>query len=287
MHPYLFSDAGEPNLSSHLCRLTVYLSTLAKPISLYLTALFGLERIVTKIITKFFLTANAGHRLLFQRLFALSIFIGVTIIFALKLDQTIDYIPKNDFSSSVKSKLNPNIRGVDSNSTETLLTFEYCYRSMSIVTYAKIVSFTLIQSWFDYLLFSLIIFSSIIIVAHQYYILRFHQNSYSIWSINTKFFLSLSSCVILFEVILLLLHSIVANEDNRNTDTQVNFLQAMLMVYNIRSIYLPLIIFITQCHRLRELINEFFFVRPYLDQIDETDRSSNGVTAEARSSFIS
>ena len=51
---YLISGPGEPNLSYHTCRFIVYISTFAKPIGIYLTLLFSIERLFTKILSKFF-----------------------------------------------------------------------------------------------------------------------------------------------------------------------------------------------------------------------------------------
>lgn len=271
IHPYLFSDAGEPQLSFHPCRLVVYLSTFAKPISLYGTALFGWERIFTQILGRCFWKTNATRKL-FERVFSLSIVIGSITILSVKLYETLLLVPKNNVPSAGKSEVNPNVRGIDSNDTVFNFTFQYCFRSISASSYGRILSFALIQSWLDYILLGMIILSTSILMVDQFYLMRFHSNPSSKWNVNTQLFFILASCVILFEVILLRSHSIIADVANENSDTQVNNLQIMLMTYSIRSIYLPLITCLTQCHRLRELINEFLFFRPYLEQIDETDR---------------
>ena len=240
IQPYMLSGASEPNLSLHACRLVVYLSTFAKPIGLYLTALFSLERVFVKILAKFLLK-TAHHRQLFKRCYSLSIALGILLILAMRLYEILQFVPRN----SLNMKSTGNIRGVmqdtDSNATARVLNFEYCFRSMKVETYAKILSFYVMQYWTDYFCYALIFLVWIIILAHQCYFSHSQRRSASDWSVNTKLYLSLSSCVLVFEMLLLIIHSIVDNVDYNNTLTQVNFLQTMLFTFNLRAILLPLI----------------------------------------------
>lgn len=274
VQPYMLSGGSEPNLSLHTCRLVVYLSTFAKPIGLYLTALFSIERVFVKILAKFLLK-TAQHRQLFKRGYSTSIALGILIILSMRLYEIMQYIPPN--SPNMKSV--SDIRGVmldtDSNATARILHFRFCYRSMKVETYAKILSFYVMQCWSDYFCFALILLVWITVLAHQCYFGHSQRRSASTWSVNTKLYLSLSSCVLVFELILRMIHSVVDNLKYDNTLTQVTFLQMMLFVFNLRAMLLPLILCVTLCEPWKRFFNELLFARAYLENVDEIDRTSS------------
>ena len=74
---YMMSDKGEPNLSNHTCRFIVYISTFSKPIGIYLTFLFSIERLITTILSNFLLRFTK-YRQLCRRLFILFTFAVTT-----------------------------------------------------------------------------------------------------------------------------------------------------------------------------------------------------------------
>ncbi|CAF3354733.1 unnamed protein product [Rotaria sp. Silwood1] len=248
---HMLSGSGEPNLSFHTCRFFVYLSTLAKPIELYLTLLFSIERILTKNLLNSILSKN-NYRSYFKRFYSLLIFIGNPSI----------------SKSNIISREN----NIDNNNQTDQINFQYCYRSLNVETYAKILSFYTIQYWFEYGILTIISISFLSIIIYQYCLPFLRQRPSSRLSVNTKFYLSLSTCVILFEVVLLCLHFIITSVDN-NTDTQVNSLQIMLFVYNIRCILLPFMICLTTCSPLKQWIYQLIILRPYLDNINENDQT--------------
>jgi len=277
----MLSGSGEPNLSFHTCRFIVYISTFAKPIGLYLTLLFSIERLFTKILSNFiFRTTN--HRLLFNRLFFSFIFIGTSIILTIRLFEVLKLVNINQATSN-KNIISRQDMMNNNNSSDSILTFQYCYRSMSVETYAKILSFYIIQYWFEYVILVIIILVLLCIIINQYCLPRFQQRSSSPLSVNTKLYLCLSSSVILFELVLLLLHFVVDDVDFNNTDTQVNYLQTMLFVYNFRCILLPFIICLIICNPLKQWFNEFFILQTYLDNFDENDHTNTTINRSSSS----
>ncbi|CAF2743423.1 unnamed protein product [Rotaria sp. Silwood2] len=266
---YMLSGSGEPNLSFHTCRFLVYISTLAKPIELYLTLLFSIERICTKNLLNCISSTN-NYRLYFKRFYLLLILIGMSFIFSIRLYEILKFIKKNP-SISNSNIISQKNKIVNNNQTDPI-NFRYCYSSLNVEIYAKILSFYTIQYWLEYgilIIISLILLSLII---YQYCLPFLQQRSSSRLSVNTKFYLSLSSYVILFECVLLCLHFIISNADN-NKHTKVNSLQLMLFVYNIRCILLTFIICLTTCNPLKQWIYELIILRPYLDNFDENDQT--------------
>ncbi|CAF5031309.1 unnamed protein product, partial [Rotaria sp. Silwood1] len=94
VHAYMINDEGELNLSYHTCRFIVYISTFSKPIGLYLTLLFSIERLFTKILSKF-LVRFIYYRQLCQQLYRLLIFLGIIIILSTRLFQVLNIIIRN------------------------------------------------------------------------------------------------------------------------------------------------------------------------------------------------
>ncbi|CAF2229166.1 unnamed protein product [Rotaria magnacalcarata] len=264
----MLSGEGEPNLPIHLCRFTVYMSTFAKPVGLYLTLLFSIERLFSKNLLGFFLHKN-NYRLCFKRFYLSLILIGMSSIFLLRLYEVMNFV-KNNQSVSNSNTIPQETRN---NSSPRKPSFNFCFYLLSFETYAKILSFYSIQYWFEYVILSLISLILLCFVLNQYVLPRFHQRTPSRLSVNTKFYLCLSSCVISFELVLLCLHFIITKDGNNNSDTQVNALQTMLFVYNIRCIALPFIICLTTCDPLKEWIHELIILRPYQDKLDENDQT--------------
>jgi hypothetical protein len=270
IHPFLLGGNAEPNLSYHTCRFVVFISSFAKPISLYLTLVFSIERLITKVLLNLILRTNK-HRFLLKIFYL--VFIGIVIgcILSIRLYEILTLIKKDQL---ISNNNNNNISRQDMiNSTDRILDFQYCYRSINIQIYAQILSFYVVQYSIDYVLLGIISLILLSIIINQYCLPRFQQRSSVQLSVNTIFYLSLSSCVILFELVLLSLHAIVDKDENNNTDTQVNYLQTMLFVYNFRCILLPLIICLTTCNPLKECLYEFFIQHRYTDQINENDQS--------------
>ncbi len=279
---YMLSNSGEPNLQFHLCRFVVYMSTFAKPIGLYLILLFSIERIFTKILSNFILRTK-NYRLLFKKFYLIFIFCGICFILSIRLYEVLKFIQKNQSISNNNIIFRQNTD--NNNSTDRLLTFEYCYRSMNAETYAKILSFYIIQYWFEYVILAIIIFFFLCIIIYQYCLPYFQHRSLSSLSVNTKFYLSLSSCFILFELILQFLHMVVANVDNDNTATQVNYLQLMLFLYNFRCILLPFIICLATCDPLKQWLYELVILRPYLDNFNENDQTNSIIDRSFQRTF--
>ncbi|UJR26004.1 hypothetical protein I4U23_007350 [Adineta vaga] len=270
INPYMLAGSGEPNLSIHSCRFIVYVSTFAKPFGLYLTLLFSLERISTKFLGKF-LFRTAKHKLLFQKGFLLSIVLGICLILFIRLYEVIKFVKNNSSSNNtIFRQDNPD---TDYNSAESILTFQYCYRLMNIGTYGEIISFYIMQYWFEYVMFGIIALVLVGMILSQCCLPCFQQRSLVTLSVNTKFYFSLASSVILFELVLLLLHFIVDDIDYNNSDTQVNYLQTMLFVYNFRCIFLPFVICLILCNPLKQWFIECFIKHSYADQFDETDHT--------------
>ncbi|CAF3414091.1 unnamed protein product [Rotaria socialis] len=276
----ILSDGGEPNLPIHLCRFTVFMSTFAKPMGLYLTLLFSVERLFSNNLFSFFLNKN-NYRLCFKRFYLSLILIGISSIFLLRLYEVINFV-KNNQSVSNSNAISPK---TTNNSSSMQPTFIFCFRSLNFETYAKILSFYSIQYWFEYVILSLISLILLCFVLNQYGLPRFHQRTPSRLSVNTKFYLCLSSCVILFELVLLCLHFIITKDGNNNSTAQVNALQTMLFVYNIRCIALPFVICLITCNPLKEWIHELIILRPYQDKLDENDQTKT--ISERSETFLS
>jgi hypothetical protein len=268
---YMISGSGEPNLSFHSCRFIVYISTLAKPVGIYLTFLFSIERLFTKILSKFILSLNKSRQL-FQRLYTLFIFLGIILIISIRLYETLKLIPKSQ--SIIKPALYDesdtklDITDTANNSSDRNVTFKYCFYSMNIDIYARILSFYVIQYSYEYALLAIIISILLIILIQQFRLILTQQKRFST---NTKLYLSLSLCVIISELILLRFHFIVDDVDNNNTNTQLGSLRVMLFAFSFRCIFLPLIVCITTCQPLKQFLYELFILRPYLDNINEND----------------
>jgi hypothetical protein len=145
---------------------------------------------------------------------------------------------------------------------------------MTKETYAKILSFYVVQYWFEYVILTIIGLILGSIIVYQYCLPYFKHRSLAYTSVNMKFYLSLSSCVIVFELILQFLHLIVGADDNNYTKTQASFLQMMLFAYNFRCIILPLVICLTSCDALKQCIYELLILRSYIDYFDENDHAN-------------
>lgn len=250
---YLVSGSGEPNLSFHTCRFVVYISTLAKPIGIYLTLIFSLERFMQKILPHFII-----RRQLFQRLFQLLILLGLISISAVRLYEVLKLI-----SSVQQTSTNDD----PSNATDLDINFEYCFQSVNADDYARILSFYVIQYWFEYTALILILLISISIIIQQYRL----PISSSRFSVNTKFYLSLAVCLITWELILFFFHLIVKSEKYKSTDFQATSLKAMLFMFNFRCLLLPCVICLILCDPMKKFFYELIITRPYLENIDEND----------------
>lgn len=279
---YLISDAGEPNLSYHACRFVVYISTFAKPIGLYLTLLFSIERLCTKVLSSFIVYFANYHKLL-RKLYLVSIILCAAFVFSIRLYEVLNLITPSQYNET-KTVDNPNeqvddiedVKGKEKNSKDRSIRFPYCFNTMDVDKYAVFLSFYTIQYWFEYLAFSLIILILLIILLQQCILPRIQQrNAMRPFSVNTKFYLSLSFCVVLSESILLFFHYIVDDPNNSNTIVDTTSLEIFLFIYNFRCIILSLVICLTTCDPLKSFIYEIFIARSYLDNFDESDRSES------------
>ncbi|CAF0771708.1 unnamed protein product [Adineta ricciae] len=269
IQPYMLSGSGEPNLSIHMCRFLVYISTFAKPFGLYLTLLFSIERIFTKYLSKTVFPTNRHHSL-FRKIFLLSIILTICSVLSVRLYEVIKFVENTSSGNNATSG-----RIADStnyNSSESILTFQYCYRLMNIGTYGEIISFYIIQYRFEYVIFALIALILLWMLIAQCCLPRARQRPLGSLSVNTKFYLSLASSVLLFELVLRLLHMSFDDSDYDNTQTQINYLQTMMFVYNFRCIFLPLVICMVLCDPLKQWLNEYFLKHSYADQLDATDQ---------------
>ncbi|CAF2020956.1 unnamed protein product [Rotaria magnacalcarata] len=278
IHPYMISTHGELTLSYHSCRFIVFISTLAKPMELYVTLLFSIERLFTKILSNFLLQFT-NRRQLFQRLYSLCIFLGTILIFSTRLYSVLLLIKRNqstsDQSNTDDVDTTDKIATINNSSSNRNVTFKYCFSSMDIDEYATFLSFYTIQYWFEFLAFSITILILLIIIIHQFCLPRIQRpNALHYLSVNTKLYLSLSSCTIASESILLFFHYIVDDADNDGTTLQIVSLKCMLFVYSFRCIVLPLVICLATCDPLKQLLMEIFIARSYLDYIDESDTTT-------------
>lgn len=275
-HIYMISGSGEPKLSYHACRFIVYISTFAKPIGIYLTFLFSIERLFSKILSKLILRINT-HQQLFKKLFKIFLAFGIILILSFRLYQILKLIPRNQSIQSQPSDTDTDFHAAISdftkNSTDRNVTFQYCFKSMNIDTYAQILSFYVIQYWYEYTALVIISLIFIILIVQQY-------RSSTTFSINTKFYLCLTLCLIISEFVLLFFHFIVDDANNNYTDTQLTALQFMLFAFHFRCIFLPFIICITLCYPLKQFIYEFFVLQPYTENINEIDDDGNDVRSE-------
>jgi hypothetical protein len=148
------------------------------------------------------------------------LFIGIVIgcILSIRLYEIFKLI-KKDQSISNNNNNNDISRQDMINSTDRILDFQYCYRSINIQIYAQILSFYVVQYSIDSVLLGIISLILLSIIINQYCLPRFQQRSSIQLSVNTIFYLSLSSCVILFELALLSLHVIVDKNANNNSQT--------------------------------------------------------------------
>ncbi|CAF5039417.1 unnamed protein product, partial [Rotaria magnacalcarata] len=104
--------------------------------------------------------------------------------------------------------------------------------------------------------FSITILILLIIIIHQFCLPRIQRpNALHYLSVNTKLYLSLSSCTIASESILLFFHYIVDDADNDGTTLQIVSLKST-------------------CDPLKQLLMEIFIARSYLDYIDESDTTT-------------
>ena len=268
----MVSGSGEPNLSFHACRFIVYISTFAKPMELYLTLVFSIERIFTRILSNYIMPTKK-HRLFYKRLYFLSILIGVILILSMRLYDVLKLIKYTERIYDSDDDSLSDTTDINNSSDDDTPSYQYCFRLMSAETYAKFLSFYLIQYWLDYVMLTLIILILLCIIIHQYFLPRLQRRSLSSLSVNTKLYICLSSCVIVFESILLYLHHFVSNSDDDNRDTQTLSLRTILFVYNFRCIIFPLIICLTTCDSLKQWFYQFIILRPYLDNIDENDQT--------------
>ena len=256
---YLVSSFGKPNLSYHTCRFVVYISTLAKPMGIYLTLLFSFERFMQKVLPHFSI-----RRQLFQRLFQLFILLGMIAILAIRLYEVLKVLSSNQSTSSGKQNDNSN------NSTDFVISDQFCSQSISMDDYARILSFYVIQYWFEYVALVIIFLLLISIIIQQYRL----PLSPSRFSINTQFYFSLAICLILSELILFFFHLIIKNEKYQSSDWKIISLKSMLFTFNFRCIVLPLVICWILCDPLKKFFYELIIVRPYLDNIDENDQNN-------------
>ena len=96
-------------------------------------------------------------------------------------------------------------------------------------------------------------------------------NSLHRFSVNTKFYLSLCSCVIGSEAVLFVDHFIIRKADNTNIESALTAIQWMIFTFHLRSIFLPIIVCILTCNPLKEFLYELFITRPYAENVEETD----------------
>ena len=154
----------------HVDLLFIY-RHLLNQLEFILTLLFSIERIIQKFLSKIILRTSI-HRKLFQQLFKLLIFIGILTIFSIRLYEVLKFIPKypNPFNQTLDNYFDPRdaISDTSSNSTDRSIIFRYCFQSVDIDTYAQILSFYVLQYWFEYAALILIILISIVIIIQQY-----------------------------------------------------------------------------------------------------------------------
>ena len=272
---YFMSNSGEPRLSFHACRLIVYVSSFAKPMGIYLTLLFSIERLVVKSLSTS-LASLSRYRASAKRLFPLAILLNVFVIVAWRLFDVLRMIKRGPSRIDTTSNLDDEASAALNGSSTGNISFEYCFSSMSAETYANILSFYVLQSAWEYILIVVIILVLIVTIVHQCFIMPRELKSSFRCSVNTKLYFILSLSVVLSELILVFLHFLVDDHDKYNSGTQLPALQFMLFAFNLRCILLPLTICFIICDPCRSLVYDLLAQQSYLENIDEQDQTGPG-----------
>ncbi|CAF0886600.1 unnamed protein product [Adineta ricciae] len=270
---YLVSFSGDLNLPYHACRFVIYISTFAKPMGLYLTLLFSFERVYTKILSKNYLRSKLNQRL-FQKIYPLITLVVLILIFGKRLYDVFQILPHNrttvfEQTIDISNNSSNDIPDVNDNSTDQNMTISCCFNTLNAQAYSKMLTFQISQYWFEYAIVG-ILFTMFITILIQQYSSR-QGNSLYQFSVNTKFYLSLCSCVIGSEAVLFVVHFIIKKADNTNTESALISIQWMLFTFHLRSIFLPVIVCILTCNPLKEFLYELFITRPYTENVEETD----------------
>ena len=250
--------------------------------ALYLTFLFTMERFFTKIYSRFFFQSVLHYRHAGRRVFVALIYLFIALIFSIRLFQVLTLIGRTAAASAPESSesiVDPfgDIDDTSSNSSDRNVTFRFCFQSLNIDSYGKILSFYILQEWYEQLTIVGIVLFLVIFLVYQCCLSRLERipsrSSSRTFSVNTKLYLILASCVTTSEVILVFFHLIVDDVNNNNTALQLTSLQFMLFAFNFRTFLLPLMVCFILSQPLKEFLGDFLFVRPYLENIDDTDRS--------------
>jgi len=256
---YFLTGSGEPNFSMNSCRFLLYISTLAKPMNIYLIFLFSLERFTKKILRIEF------RPQIFRRIFQIFIYCIIGLVLSIRFYQ----IYRLSLTSRSNSDSNDDL---NENSTDSTLSFRYCFSSIELSTYAKILSFYIIRYWYEYYLFGLICLLCLILIIQQIRLFTTHV------SLHTKFYLILSLTMILSESLFLLSNYIITNPDNDNKPVQTIFLQIYLFIFHLRCICLPLLLLYIQSYPIKEFVWELIFDKPYLENIPDHDQIQHQLT---------
>ena len=148
---------------------------------------------------------------------------------------------------------------------------------MDINQYATFLSFYVLQYWYEYLAFMLILINVCVFLLFQC-CLPAAQTNRTRPSTNTRIYLILAIYLINVEAISTLFHLVVDDANNINDDIQLTGLEFLLQILNFRCLALPLIVGVVLSIPLKQFLFELFFTRPFLDQIEESDRSASTTT---------
>ena len=258
---YLINGKGQIILPFHLCRSIVYFSSFAKPFGLYLTCLFSFERLLTKFFFKFFSTIDR-FRQWTRTIFTLMIFFSVISIVLIRFYQVLNLIHRVSVEPVEPLGQNTNV-------TDPNMTFKSCFASMNTNRYATFLSFYVLQYWYEYVAFILILINLCLFLFFQC------RSSNQQWSVNTRFYLILSIYLINAETLSTIFHLVVDDTNNIYHDIQLTGLEILLQILNLRCFSLPLIIGLVMSMPLKAFFIELFFTRPFLSQMDENDRPTS------------
>ena len=245
---------------------------------LYLTVLLTIERFFTKIFSRFFFQSIVHYRRLGRRVFISMIYLFIVLISSIRLYQVLSLIRRNPPASASAEDYPDTLADIidtAKNSSDRNISFTHCFQSMNIDSYAKVLSFYVLQEWYEYVSIVGIIIFLLIFLLYHCCLSRLERTPTSrSFSINTKLYLILASCVAVSEVILVFFHLIVDDVNNNNTDVQLTSLQFMLFAFNFRTIVLPLMVCFFLSDPLKAFLRDLLFVRPYLENIDDTDQNN-------------
>ena len=275
---YFVANSGDVKLTFQFCRLLIYLSTFAKPLSIYLVGLFTFERLLTKFVLKYFSNVvvyrQFGRKLFNLTLVLCSISIGVFRFYDV-FYSVLQSKPMNSTNDEQYANNDQDVPDLISNTTNQIISFQFCFDTLDINDYRRLLSFYVIEYIGEYLILFFTIAMLLVILLQQICLSRVNDRSRFDWSWNTKLYVILAVSVVGSELFLLFFHLIVDGVNFSNNNTQLTSLQFMLFIYLIRCVVLPISVVIVFSDSLKRFVIDFFcFARSSGKELNEDDRIS-------------